>query len=382
MLLPIRTDSPLKRTPWMNWFLIAANVIVFVLQQNMPWLNRYCLNPANPTLFTFLSYAFLHGSILHLLGNMLFLYIFGNNVNDRLGDFGYLGFYLAGAVFAGVGYSFVELYVMGHANPVLGASGAIAAVIGAYLVLFPRSHVTIIYLIFFIGAIDIPSVWFVAFFFGYDLLFSASRDGVAHMAHVSGTFFGFAVCFALLAMSLLPRDQFDIVALVQRWNRRRQYRDIVAKGYDPFAYKREVLPAPPDPMQERILELRGKISEAIGQHRHAEAVGHFLAMKKLDPSQVLSRQAQLDVANQLASQQLYAEAAEAYEQFIASYKKFEQIEQVELMLGLIYARYLERYDRAKEYLLRALARLHGERQIELARAELKRIEPMAAAMGG
>jgi tetratricopeptide (TPR) repeat protein len=84
------------------------------------------------------------------------------------------------------------------------------------------------------------------------------------------------------------------------------------------------------------------------------------------------------VANQLASQQLYAEAAAAYELFLASYKNFEQIEQVELMLGLIYARYLGRYDKAKEYLLRALARLHGDRQVQLAKAELQRIEPMLA----
>jgi outer membrane protein assembly factor BamD (BamD/ComL family) len=91
---------------------------------------------------------------------------------------------------------------------------------------------------------------------------------------------------------------------------------------------------------------------------------------------VLARQAQLDVANQLAGQQRYPLAAEAYESFLRQYPKFEQIEQVELMLGLIYARYLAQYARAKECLVHALARLHNERESAMARAELTRIEPL------
>ena len=366
----------------MNWSLLAANILVFVVQQMAPWVSyRLHLDPGSPRVVNFLSYAFLHANIAHLLGNMLFLYIFGNNVNDKLGHVGYLGFYLAGAVFAGLGYSLAEMQSLGRMHPVVGASGAVAAVTGAYLVLFPRSHVTVVYLLFFIGSIEIPSLWFIGLFFVQDLILNSARqDGIAHMAHLSGTLFGSALCFALLAGNLLPRDQFDIVALVQRWNRRRQYRDMVSKGFDPFAYHGDKPAGPPSPMQERIQELRGKIAEAVTQHKHADAARDYLELRKIDPQHVLARQALLDVANQLASQQLYTEAAEAYEVFISNYKNFEQIEQVELMLGLIYARYLTRYDRAKVYLLRALARLHGDRQVELARTELKRIEPLIAPM--
>ena len=96
----------------------------------------------------------------------------------------------------------------------------------------------------------------------------------------------------------------------------------------------------------------------------------------VDPQTVLGRQAQLDVANQLASEQRYADAAEAYESFLKFYKGFEQVEQVELMLGLIYARYLNKYPSAKELLLRAMARLHSDNQLNLARSELARIEPL------
>ncbi len=382
MLIPIRTDSPLRHTPWMNWGIIGANVLMFALQQVFArHLWRLHLNPSDPGLATFLSYAFLHANLLHLASNMVFLYIFGNNVNDKLGHIGYLGFYLAGAVFAGVGYTVAEMQG-GRMIPVVGASGAVAAVTGAYLVLFPRSHVTVIYMLFFIGSIEIPSMWFIGLFFVQDLILNSSgQTGVAHMAHLAGTVFGFAVCSGMLAAHLLPRDQFDIVALVQRWNRRRQYREMVSKGFDPFEYWQDKLPGPVSLQQEKIQEIRGKITDAIAQHDHTTAAQHYLQLRTIDAQQVLARQAQLDVANQLASQQLYTEAAEAYELFLASYKNFEQIEQVELMLGLIYARYLTRYDKAKEYLLRALARLRADRQIQLAKTELQRIEPLVAGAG-
>jgi membrane associated rhomboid family serine protease len=379
-MIPLRTDSRLRATPWMNWGIIAFNIAFFIFQHVFRNASRaMVLNPLDPSLPTFITYSLLHGNLMHLASNMLFLYIFGNNVNDKMGHLAYLGFYLSGAVFAGVGYAATST------QPVLGASGAVSAVTGAYLVLFPRANVTLLYFFFYVGVIEIPSMYVIGFFFAQDLVLNFSgASGVAHMAHLSGTVFGFAVCFGLLWMNLLPRDHFDVVALVKQWNRRRQFRDLTASGYNPFAYAppgkvpvEQRLPAPTDPTQEKIKEIRAQISAAITERDHPKAAGLYQELRKLDPEQVLSRQAQLDIANQLASQQLYPDAAEAYELFLRHYKNFEQIEQVELMLGLIYARYLSRYDRAKEYLIRAMARLHGERELTLARTELQRIEPLA-----
>ena len=127
--------------------------------------------------------------------------------------------------------------------------------------------------------------------------------------------------------------------------------------------------------------MRAEISEAIAHHNLERAAALYLELRRLDPQQVLSRQAQLDVANQLNSQQLYPDAAEAYEAFLRTYPKFEQIEQVELLLGIIYARYLQQYDRAKGLLVKAIARLHGERELSMAKAELRRIEPLTVQTG-
>src|SRR5207249_2944787 len=123
----------------------------------------------------------------------------------------------SGAVFAGIGY------VLFEPGRVLGASGAVAAVTGAYLVLLPRSNITIVYFFIFIGSIEIASLWFIAFFFAQDVFYQAMsrvpgmEASVAHMAHIAGSIFGAGVSFALLMAHLLPRDQFDVLALAQRW---------------------------------------------------------------------------------------------------------------------------------------------------------------------
>jgi membrane associated rhomboid family serine protease len=385
MFLPIRTDSPLRRTPYVNVALIVINLVAFVLQRSFRLESRFMLNPADLHWYQFVTYAFLHGDVVHIFSNMLFLYIFGNNVCDKMGSIAYLGFYLGGAVFAGIGHLFTSSY------PVLGASGAVAAVTGAYMILLPRSHITVIYLLFFVGFVEIPSIYFVLFFFLQDVVLGLvglerkTGGGVAHMAHVAGSVFGMTVCLTLLWVRLLPRDQYDVLGLLDRWNRRRAYRGMVNSGYNPFDYtqarSRVSANIPPTPEQQRIANLRGEISSAIASQNLDVAARLYLQLRAVDPTQVLPRQTQLDIANQLAGQQMYTEAAEAYEAFIKAYPKFEQMEQVELMLGIIYARYLQQYPKAREFLVRALAKLHGQREIDMAKSELTRIEMGMAGLG-
>jgi hypothetical protein len=325
---------------------------------------------------------------MHLLGNLVALYMFGNNVNDRLGPVGYLALYCAGAVFAATGC----VLLPGSGPRVIGASGAVMAVTGAYLVLFPRSHITLMYVLILVnGAVEVPCMYLVSFFVALDLAMNlAGSTGVAHTAHIWGALLGFGVALALLASRMLPRDPFDFLALVHRWHRRRQYQSLVAAGFDPFA-----TPPAPDPALraaedaarkrqrqaqnarvERIKELRAQVHEAIAHHNLPHAAIVFMELKTVDPNQVLSRQAQLDVANQLTSQQFFPEAADAYEQFLTHYPNYKQIEHVELMLGLLCARYLNRKARARELLSHAVTRLHAERDLQMAHEELDKLGPV------
>ena len=169
-ILPIRTSIRPWRTPYANYTLIVINAIIFFLSYHphvnpftrevdllRSWAEQFMLAPARPFLWQFVTYAFLHNDIWHIIGNMFFLYLFGNNVNDKFGHTGYISFYLAGAVFSGIGHT-----LMAGGN-VLGASGAVAAVTGAYLVLFPQTLITVFYWLIFIGTVEIPALYFIGF---------------------------------------------------------------------------------------------------------------------------------------------------------------------------------------------------------------------------
>jgi membrane associated rhomboid family serine protease len=297
MFIPLRTDCPLRRVPWTNWGLIALNFLVFFLTgsnasgtvhgplfmyHGQIVKQMLALDPQDPHLWQFFTYQFVHENSLHIIGNMLFLYIFGNNINDRMGQFGYLAFYLAGGIMAGIGH------VSFSTAPVIGASGAVAAVTGAFLVLLPQSNIMVFLIFGWIGAFEVAGIWFVLVFFAMDIVGQVEPEllgglAVAHMAHISGTIFGALTCLCLLAFRLLPRDQFDVLALASRWNRRRQYRQMVSEGYDPFAYTPpkpvDVRPQEPDPRSSRMLELRGEISEAIAHHNLPHAAYLYLELK-------------------------------------------------------------------------------------------------------
>ncbi|MHC4435470.1 MAG: rhomboid family intramembrane serine protease, partial [Planctomycetota bacterium] len=187
------------------------------------------LHGERPFLWQFVSYAFLHGGTMHILGNMFFLYLFGNNVNDKLGTIGYLCFYFSGAVFSGVGH------ILTGGGSVLGASGAVAAVTGAYLVLFPQTLITVFYWLFFIGTIEVPALYLILLkMILLDNIIIRSTDLVAYEAHLAGYATGILAMLGMLATGLISSSQFDLWAMIKRWDRRRRYRDVVASGYDPY----------------------------------------------------------------------------------------------------------------------------------------------------
>jgi membrane associated rhomboid family serine protease len=193
----------------MNWMLIGANVVVFLYELTLRsrqldlLVAQWGVVPANiffglghpdqtPLVVwaTLITSQFLHAGWLHIIGNMLFLWVFGDNIEDVLGHIGYLVFYLTGGVVAGL----VQALVSGPVQiPAIGASGAIAAVLGAYLILYPWARVSILIPIFIIfWTIEIPALvvigwWFVQqFFYGIGVLSSTAASGIAFWAHIGG----------------------------------------------------------------------------------------------------------------------------------------------------------------------------------------------------
>jgi membrane associated rhomboid family serine protease len=396
--IPIGTDRPQRQFPWMNVLLIAANVLLYFWSQiplgpvpqalGMPGLGatgglgagweRFLLYPEHPRLEQFITYQFLHAGLWHLAGNMLFLYVFGNSLNEKLGHVAYLAFYLTGGVLAGCGH------VLTSAAPTLGASGSISAVTGMFLVLLPRTHIRMfVWLFVYVDVWEIPSMYFILFKVGQDVVEPMlGSSSVAHTAHLSGYLSGFVLGWLLLLTRLVQRDHYDLLSLFARWKRRREYQSLVAGGYDPFgptsgAGTGKAGRGPPVIVNPQVTALREQIGGLLKEHRVPEAAAKYLALRALDPRQVLSAQDQLDVANQLMSEAQYPEAAAAYEDYLRVYPTGTQVDQVMLILGIIYARYAPDPARAVQMLQGALGRLHDQGQRELAEAELLRLEPGA-----
>ncbi|MHC4212282.1 MAG: rhomboid family intramembrane serine protease [Planctomycetota bacterium] len=374
----------------MNYALIGVNLLCFMLSYwphrdpftgapeiLQPWAQHLMLFPVMPHVWQFLTYAFLHGSLMHILGNMYFLYLFGNNVNDKLGHIGYLCLYLGGAVFAGVGHALL------HSSPVLGASGAVAAITGAYLVLFPQTLITILYWFFFIGTMELSALYFIILkLIVWDNIFvpQFSQGAIAFDAHLAGYLSGIAAMAILLATGLIERTGFDLWSMVRQWNRRRVYRDSVSDGYDPYygrpgakLIKAKQRSSVDSKTQDKIMELRGGISSRIGERNLHSAAELYLELAELDKSQVLPSQQLLDIANQLASESRYSDASVAYESFLDQYSNYEYVEQVQLMLGLVYARYLDNSELAKKYLELAMKKLSDPGQLAMCKDELGKL---------
>ncbi len=208
-MIPIRDENPTRRVPFVNYTLIVINVLVFFWQVSLGpaselVLYRMALIPLDVTsgfdmgdLRSIFTSMFMHAGLVHLLGNMLYLWIFGDNVEDALGHARYLFFYLAGGVAASLTHVF--LYPFSQV-PTVGASGAIAATLGAYLLLFPhRRVVTLIPFGFFIHIARLPAMivlgmWFLLEFVqGTLALGMAQLGGVAFWAHIGGFVFGMLV---------------------------------------------------------------------------------------------------------------------------------------------------------------------------------------------
>jgi len=238
-VFPLKDNIPTERFPVVTVALIVANVIVYFFLQDgfvgLPdggaggdWpISTYAYIPCTITgdtpcqtapggpenWVTVFTAMFMHGGLLHLGGNMLFLWIFGNNVEDSMGPVKFLAFYLLG----GIAATALQTAINTDSDVAnLGASGAVAAVLGGYLLLFPRARVvTVIFIIFFFTIVELPAMFFLVIWFAQQALFGAldlngSGGGVAYFAHIGGFAFG-RLAIKLFASERRRRQQIERV---------------------------------------------------------------------------------------------------------------------------------------------------------------------------
>lgn len=220
-MIPLRDDTPSHRLPIVTVALIVINTLVFLYQQYLAgtgqlegFIYQAALIPSEVTRFSnplvvadFFSSMFMHGDWLHLIGNMVYLWVFGDNIEDTMGPILFIVFYLGCGVAASLAHILIDPF---SSTPTLGASGAIAGVLGAYLILFPRARVqTLVFLFRFIRVVSISALWLLGFWFVLQLLpgilsIGSQGGGIAYFAHIGGFVVGAVVMWLYAQLRGLP----------------------------------------------------------------------------------------------------------------------------------------------------------------------------------
>ncbi len=212
-MIPIRDENRPKTRPIVTPILIIINVAVFIFCffSSEDFVGQYAMVPVDilggEKLYTVFTSMFLHANIFHIGGNMLFLYVFGDNVEDAFGRGRYLLFYLLCGLAADVGHVWSVIDTPGVYEPTIGASGAISGVLGAYMLMYPKARVLTFVPIRFIWLVRIPAVIFLGFWFLLQLLYSQLDigGGVAYWAHIGGFIAGMILGLALIITKKIRR---------------------------------------------------------------------------------------------------------------------------------------------------------------------------------
>ncbi len=211
MLIPLSVDVPMWRRPWVNYLLVVSIILVSLaafadeeLLITLAGLGGSADTDHLSVPALTITSVFVHAGFIHLIGNMIFLWIFGNAVNYKFGQVLYPAFFLVCAFAAGMFHYAFET------RPVIGASGAINGVMGAFLVFFPRNNIRVLLIIYFVGrSFYISSIWMILMWVGWDFLFLSlgAETGVALWSHVGGFSTGFLIALTMAAFGWIKPDQ-------------------------------------------------------------------------------------------------------------------------------------------------------------------------------
>lgn len=268
-MFPVHDDTErIHGRPYLNYGLIAVNFIVFIYEvaatgyfsnevATNALLQRYGAIPnqvLSGNISSIFTSMFLHGGIAHLVGNMVFLFVFGDNIEDRFGRIKYLMLYLMWGAVATVGHSIFAIYTGNGEIPAIGASGAISGVLGAYLLMFPRARIYTLIFAFFITTVRIPAIAFIPFWFILQIVlgFFDPLSGVAYSAHIGGFLVGAATGYLWKKLKLYQQQP---VASKPKWYYNKNRPNIVEMGIDA---QPELIKGPD--FYEIIAEMRGVTS--------------------------------------------------------------------------------------------------------------------------
>jgi len=217
----------------------------------------------------------------------------------------------------------------------------------------------------------VPSLYFIGFYIALNIFMSLTSfgAGVAYTAHLGGYAFGFGIGMSLLWLKVLPREAFDMPALIKHWNRRREFRQLAQSEFTPWQSQAATRMAPDGLSDEDFNELtsrRAAVGKAVADHDGARAADAYQRLLDFDDKQAMPASVQHDVGNLAMGAGRYALAAKAYERFLDQYPSDSAAPEVQLMLGRIYMRYLDDRGRAREIITAARDRQRDPQRRELA----------------
>lgn len=402
MLFPLGDDNPRRNPPIVTVLLIAANVAVFLgrnlgatdadLEQLFRTWGYDSDHPFSVQAFTSM---FLHANVLHALGNMWVLWIVGDNVEDKLGKVRYLLAYVVGGFVAAWSYSAIA-HLMGPVPaeagvfesmqgahpPLVGASGAVYAMMGMYVVFFPEARIRLLlWLFLFIQVVRVRAKWFVGITIALDFVQTLmargpAAGGVATAAHVGGGLFG-------IVAALLLKTSVGGGADGDAWDVHTGFSRQVHRGTEPGRGgplgpvgepgARGPWFAPPEPMEEDGDEITSAVVHLVRKGRLREAIDVYPSYTALRRERPLPADVQLEIAHEFYRQGLARDGISAYRRFLDSYPDDEDAPEAAFRIGLLFARGLGDAKSAVPW-LRQAASAHADPEVAAyAAAELQRI---------
>lgn len=393
-MFPLGDDNPRRSTPFVTIGLIAANLAVFLgknLGASEGELERFVLewgfDSDRPFSVQVVTSQFMHADILHILGNLWVLWIVGDNVEDKLGRVRYLLLYLLGGCVAAWSYAALanaaspppgafEEFGRNH-PPLVGASGAIYAVMGMYLVLFPDARIRVLFWIFlFVQVVRMPAKLFIGITIVLDFFRTVAAGGpafgrVATAAHVGGGLFG-------IVAALVLKRAVGGSGVGDAWDVHTGFSKSVRggteplRGADPPAASDRWF-APPEPMEDGADDLHSALVELVRSGRVREAIDVYPAYVAHRREQPLPADIQLEIANEFYRQGLARDGISAYRRFADENPDDPDAPEAAFRIGILYVRGLGDGISAAPWLHKAAA-THPNPQIRAyATAELKRL---------